>query len=227
MRRAAWAGVTVVATLVLAGCTGDDSEPPAGASASRGPSETPSWSPPPYSPPPPPPVPATPPDPPVLDLPDDPYGFLEVCRGTKFSGAARYAGAGPHPIEFSNATQNAPQGIDDLEAPDAVLARWESKDVRKIQLVACVTMTRGAAARKCGYIGKPAVTLYYRNYRIVMREARTGRQVGRAAAVRGEVVECSSLVLANPDGTLDSQFSGISGPQLERVFASYYSGRAR
>lgn len=232
MRRTVWAGALVVAGLVLAGCTGDDGEPRAGAGpgASTSTSETPSWSPPPYSPPPPPPVSPTPPDPPTsaeLGLPDDMYDFLEVCRGAKYTGAARYAGAGPHPIQFSNATQDAPDGIDDLEAPDSVLSRWEGKDVRKIQLVACVTMTKGGPAARCRYIGEPPVTMFYRNYRVVMREARTGKQVGRAAVARGEELECSELVLANPDGTLDDQYSGISARQLRRIFTDFYEGRAR
>jgi hypothetical protein len=228
VRPVVWAGA-LAAAAVLTGCTGGDGADRAAATASPSAAVT-TESPPPYSPPPPPPVSATPPGPPTNDergLPDIPFGFVEVCRGATFPGAARYAGAGPHPIEFSNATTNAPDGIDDLEAPDSVLARWGTKDVAKVQLVACITMTKGAAARKCGYIGKPAVTLYWRDYRIVVREARTGRQVGPAARVRGEVVKCAELVLANPDGTLDSQFSGISARQLQRVFTSYHSGRAR
>lgn len=60
----------------------------------------------------------------------------------------------------------------------------------------------------------------------MVREARTGRQVGRTAVARGEVLECSRRVPANPDGTLDSQCSGISRRQLERIFPALYAGRA-
>jgi hypothetical protein len=41
------------------------------------------------------------------------------------------------------------------------------------------------------------------------------------------VTTCAELVLANPDGSLDSQFSSVSASQLRRVFTGYHSGRAR
>jgi hypothetical protein len=216
VRRAVWA-VAAIAAAVLAGC-GGGADGAGAATASPTAAVTTGSLPPP-----------TPPDPPggAAGLPTDTYGFLAVCRGRTFPGAARYAGAGPHPIEFSNATVEAPDGIVDLDAPAAVLARWETRDVRKVQLVACVTMSKGAPARTCRYAGEPPATLYWRGYRIVLREARTGRQVGPTTRLRGELLQCAELVMANPDGTLDSQFSGISGRQLERVFAAYHSGRAR
>lgn len=132
-------------------------------------------------------------------------------------------------MQLSDVTPSAtrPDGLYDLDAPDSVIGRWETEDVRKVQLVACVTMTRGARARTCGYIGKPPVTMYWRDYRFVVREARTGRQVAPATRLRAEQTTCAELVLAKPDGTLRSQFSAVSARQLERALGGYHSGPAR
>lgn len=153
--------------------------------------------------------------------PQDLYDFQRLCEdGGAFADAPAYAGPGPHPIVVfptDGVILRAPGGGITEAHP---FAAADTRAVREptpgeVQLVACQQRPEPRAPddkplATCAYdaiqgSGGWATNLYPGRYRLTLREARTGRQVGEVLATSTAAAPgCSDLSSSRDGATRDS-----------------------
>ena len=100
--------------------------------------------------------------------------YDDVCHGVAHPHAPAYTGSGPHPVAyFYDDPHGGGYGFESGE-PNRP---WDALDMRKVQLVACVTSNDGPAIRSCGPYGGVTATLARGVFFIRLYESRTARLV--------------------------------------------------
>lgn len=149
--------------------------------------------------------------------------YNDVCHGVAHPHAPAYTGTGPHPVAyFYDDPRGANNGFESSE-PDTPAAPWDALDMRKVQLVACVTSDNGPAIRSCGPYGGVTATLARGIFFIRLYESRTARLV--AGPIRLEAPPTGECPVAlqfkgRPSTlTLDSRLSPDQVRQALRPYA--------
>ncbi|MEV0649478.1 hypothetical protein AB0I28_29895 [Phytomonospora sp. NPDC050363] len=126
----------------------------------------------------------------TIDLGVAAEGFHRVCAvpGHDTPEAAAYEGPGPHPIVvFGEAGGEWVRSLDVAVADFP--ANWTDADIRRVQLIGCLSTGRGAELGTCG----ATVAIHAAHYELTVHEARTGEVVAIFAAT-GHEYDCSALV---------------------------------
>jgi hypothetical protein len=150
--------------------------------------------------------------------------YDDVCRGVAHPHAPAYAGSGPHPVAyFYDDPRGANNGFEANE-PSTPAEPWDALDMRKVQLVVCVTSEDGPAIGSCGPYGGITATLTRGIFFIRLYETRTAKLVAGPIRLEGAPSdECPKYIQykGHPSTiTLDSKLSHDQVSQALRPYAS-------
>lgn len=145
--------------------------------------------------------------------------YDDVCHGVAHPHAPAYTASGPHPVAYY---YDDPHGGGYGYESSAPNHPWDTLDIRKVQLVVCVTSTDGPAIRSCGQYGGTTATLARGNFFIRLYESRTARPVAGPIRLDGAPSDQCPQYLqlkGRPSTlTLDSRLSPdqVTGPAALR-----------
>jgi hypothetical protein len=154
-------------------------------------------------------------------LPNKVYKLDAACGGKTYDNAARYEGAGPHPVAVFMPTELG-QLLPTTPGPPKG-AFWppaNPSDPAAVQLVACgrLVAQERLTGQVCGpyVIPGPPVTvpMAAATYEIRIYELRTHRLI-QTATVKGEDTDCSPVISANY--TPETFLSDLTFPQWQTV----------
>jgi hypothetical protein len=155
----------------------------------------------------------TTPAPTTSSMPNDTFGYADVCTGAVFSGAAAYGSSVPHFIYVN-------EGDAYLSIPD----QWTTNDPAQIQLVACVTTSTGSTIRTCRYQGTSGniVTqkLVHTTYDIWIHQAKTGAVVAHSNFSGGKT-NCADIITTFNGQADPLQFTDPTDAQLQDSIGKY------
>jgi hypothetical protein len=147
--------------------------------------------------------------------------YDDVCHGVAHPHAPAYTGSGPHPVAYFF---DDPHGGGYGYESSAPNHPWDTLDLRKVQLVVCVTSTDGPAIRTCGQYGVTKVSLARGIFFIRLYESRTARLVADPIRLDGAPSDqCPQYIAFNKGRpltlTLDSRLSPDQVSQALQPYA--------